>query len=391
MDPVPELETPTDTPSPMSSGSPRKPYMPTTQSDSHLTVFVNGHHKPAYKHNDAAHTHGMPYKIQRPHSIHGPSHLAHKSMEHIPSTRHVESSHPRLRDSISLAQQDVRLSRSLHGSPELRPLPNVDYLNSQLPPLDLTGYSSWDFSTNAQRDCNPRSGFDYNSYLSTPDDKIAFSAGPLSMPPVDWSALDLPLGNSAYTPYSQPPSYASFDQSNLSRPGLTTSSSGDVSDAGEDRLSFHSPSIADTSAPHFSPAVTEPPASTADPHRLSTASTLSHPSVLSTFHVEDLDIDNYLQHASASPTSFDEYTGVVPTDTENLTHHGCKVKELQRMAHAGMPSIQVNNAREEEFALSHSGSPLAHEDPVWGPSYDEVGGDRNFDLEAGKNVDRWVS
>ena len=312
-------------------------------------------------------------------------------MEHIPSTRHIESSHPRLRDSISLAQQDVRLSRSLHGSPDLRPLPNVDFLNSQLPPLDLTGYSSWNFGTSPQRDYPSRSGFDYNSYLNTPDDNIAFSAGAMSMPPVDWSAMDLPLGNSAYTPYSQPPSYASFDQSNLSRPGLTASSSGDVSEAGEDYMNFHSPSVADTSAPHFSPAITEPPSSAADPHRLSTASTLSHPSALGTFHVEDLNIDNYLQHASASPSSFDEYSGIVPTDTENLTHHGCKVKELQRMAHTGMPSIQVNHTREDEFALSHSGSPLANEDPAWGPSYDEIGEDRNFDIEAGRNVDHWAS
>ena len=396
LDPVPELGTPTDTPSPISCASPRKPHLATTQSDSHLTVFVNGHHKPAYKHNDAAHTHGMPYNLQRPHSIPGHSHLAHKSMDNIPSTRHYESSHPRLRDSISLAQQDVRLSRSLHGSPhgspELRPLTNmpvVSYLNSQLPPLDLP-YSSWNFGTSPQQGYNSRAGLDYSSYLSTPDDSIAFSANSLSMPPVDWSAMDLPLGNSVSAPYSQPPSYASLDQSNLSRPGLTASSSGDVSE-GEEYANFNSPSVADTSAPHFSPAIAEPPSSTADPHRLSTASTLSQPSVLGTFHVEDLNIDNYLKHASASPSSFDEYSGIVPTDTENLTHHGCKVKELQRMAHNGMPSIQVNNAREEEFALSHSGSPLAKEDPAWGPSYDEAGEDRKFEIEAGRNMDRWSS
>ena len=386
LDPVPELETPNDIPSPMSSGSPRKPALGAAQSDSHLTVFTNGHHKPAHRHNDAAHTCGLPYRIQRPHSIHGHSHLAHKSMDHIPSSRSHDPGHLRLRDSIKRAQQDIRLSRSLHGSPhgspELRPLQNLDYLNSQLPPLDLN-YSAWNFNTPPQ-EYQPRSNVDYSSYLSTPDDTMGFSAGAVSMPPVDWSALGLPMSNNSYQPYSQPPSYASFDQSNLGHPGLTTSSSGDVSEAGEDY----------TSSFHNSPSVPEAPSSAADPHRLSSASSLSQPSLFGTFHVEDLNIDNYLQHASASPPSFDEYSnGIVPTDTENLTRHGLNVRELQKMAHNGaMPSFQVDKAKASggDFPLSHhSGSPLANEDPVWGASYEDD--DPNFEIEAGRGEGAWAS
>lgn len=53
-----------------------KPKLTTAQSESHLTVFANGHHKPCHRSNNTAHVSGMPYKIPRPHTLHGHSSFA---------------------------------------------------------------------------------------------------------------------------------------------------------------------------------------------------------------------------------------------------------------------------------------------------------------------------
>jgi hypothetical protein len=44
-----------------------------TNSDTTLATFANGHHKPLHRHNNLAHISGVPYKIPRPHTLHGAS------------------------------------------------------------------------------------------------------------------------------------------------------------------------------------------------------------------------------------------------------------------------------------------------------------------------------
>ncbi|KAI5199617.1 hypothetical protein E4T39_06138 [Aureobasidium subglaciale] len=53
---------------PTKSLSQRKPRLTSHQSEGHLTVFANGHHKPCHRNNNAAHESGAPYKLPRSHT-----------------------------------------------------------------------------------------------------------------------------------------------------------------------------------------------------------------------------------------------------------------------------------------------------------------------------------
>jgi hypothetical protein len=138
LDPVLEIDMPATTHRAAPPKDGRKPRLSTAQSDGSLTVFANGHHKPVHKFNHAAHESGAPYKIPRPHSIHGSSAIARKSTDSLPSAFPPTDDRSQVFDSIYDAQQEERLVRSEHGSPGMRPTFNE--LNSQLPQLDLLYY-----------------------------------------------------------------------------------------------------------------------------------------------------------------------------------------------------------------------------------------------------------
>ena len=336
----------------------RKPALTSSHSDP-LTVFKNHHHKPVHKHNHAAHDSGVPYKIPIPHSISGNSDLARKSVDSLPLPRKLEASHSPLQDSITSAQQEVRRVRSEHGSPEPSAL-RYNESNSDLPPLEL----SYPLFNNIERNSPPLSddfGYpnpgSFDTYCSAPDETPMFSAG-LAMPPADWSAMDLPLENSAMSAtYSQPPSYASFDHSNVGQPGLTTSSSDELSEAG-DYLS---------SAMKNQPAVSTPSEIDVNPYRHSAASSyISIPlsSARPNGHMEDVDIDTFLanvKRATASPVSYEGPTSLdEPSDPEMFTKHGITVQDAQKLAHPKneLPPTQAMG----ELSLP---TPTDENDPLW--------------------------
>ena len=364
LDPVPEVDL-VETRMPLSRTASGKPRLPTTKSDTTLTVFSNGHHKPVHRNNHSAHECGVPYKIPRPHSIHGQVGNPHKSTDNLhsePMDRELSEFH----DSVSSAQQEVRLSRSEHGSPDPRSVPTSDQLNGRLPLLDLS-YST--MSSNNKFTSSPI-GTDYSNltpnnfepYLSTPDEQISFSPA-FEPPPIpDWSAFDLPLDNDVLstTTYSQPPSYASFDQSNISRPGLTNSSSGEVSE------------IDDILAPNLpSPESSQYPASTCheptntESYRLSSSSYMSMPqaSLLAGNNLENLSLDTYLQDGTGSPADFEDYNSGVHADAEAFIRHGFTVQEAQKLAHPGI-------AEEERNELKHAAT-RDDNDPPWASAFDD--------------------
>jgi hypothetical protein len=79
-----------------------KPRLTATQSESTLTVFANGHHKPCHRLNNAAHVSGAPYKIPRPHTLHDTSgHYSHDNAKRV----YERSDHPAQRsmDTLSLS------------------------------------------------------------------------------------------------------------------------------------------------------------------------------------------------------------------------------------------------------------------------------------------------
>ena len=378
LDPVPEADVP-EAALPLTPAS-RKPRLTTAQSDTSLTVFTNGHHKPVHRYNDAAHKCGAPYKIPIPHSIHGNSDIARRSADHLPLSKTSEQAPSHLQESISSAQQEVRLVRSEHGSPEQRAAPIFDGFKNQLPPLALERHCPFidpiesppneDYS-NYQ---SPR-GFD--TYFTAPEDQPALSAG-FNMPVVDWSALDLPLeGGNLSTSYSQPPSYASFDHSNVGQPGLTTASSDEVSEI-EEYGPYNGNSSSAMRRDQNNPSstqVTDPSA-----YRLSSASSfleLPQASMLSSSNLNSLDIDAFLRGTTASPTEFEGPNTNALLDSEQFVKHGITVQDAQKLAH---PSNLGNNGPPTE-AMGELSIPTPTDmDPLWAaPLHDEVSFDPDDD------------
>jgi hypothetical protein len=223
LDPVRESDS--DEPSSLSvEGRPRAH---TAHSESGLTIFTNGHHKPGHKHNMMAHKCGLPYVVPRTHPIHGssPTGLANRSVDNLLRTDTIDTLHSesRIKDSMAGAQHEPRMVKSEHGSPTQCPTTNLEYLNGLLPPLDLS---------HATNDYNFMSNMD--SFTSIPDqDQPIFSAA-LSAASIDWSHYGLGFnspGDNFAPSYSQAPSFNGIDFTSIDQPALTTTStSGEISE-----------------------------------------------------------------------------------------------------------------------------------------------------------------
>ena len=353
LDSVPEIDM--STIPPRRSTSSRKPRLLKADSDNSLTVFTNGHHKPVHKHNDSAHKCGLPYKIPIPHSVPG-NDAARRSADSLPLIRKKEEVHSQLHDSISSAQQDVRRVRSEHGSPE-RSAARFRDSGGDLPPLDLSyaGYESIRCQYPEGYSSSPR-GFE-NYYSTSHEELPALSAG-MSMPAVDWSAVDLPLDGSYSGSYSQPPSYASFEHSNVGQAGPTTSSSGEHSEV-DDYISHnphgHSvrPQHASTSAEKLkydsmdsssAESLSYNPTSSPSNHTASSSyPSVSHTSLLSSNNLNERDI-NFIG-TTASPTEFEEPTAGMPLRSEAFAKHGFTVHDAQMMAHPETPTVAMGGLK----------------------------------------------
>jgi len=225
LDPVPESDS-DERSSATSPNEARRPRAHTIQSEGCPTVFTNGHHKPAVKHNQMAHKYGLPYVVPRAHSIHGssPGGLANRSVDNLPHTSTIDALHSdsHIKDSMVSAQQQQRLVKSEHNSPILSSS-NFDQLNGQLPQLDLS-FSSNDFNVPVSFD-----GFPAVSDIEI--EQPIFSAG-LSAGSVDWSHYDGLGFNASFASFSQPPSFTGLDFGSADQPALTTTStSGEISEA----------------------------------------------------------------------------------------------------------------------------------------------------------------
>ncbi|KAL8765414.1 MAG: hypothetical protein Q9194_006578 [Teloschistes cf. exilis] len=362
LEPVPE----TGLPRTAMSFATRKPRLQATSSETSLTHFTNGHHKPIHKHNDAHNKCGAPYKIPIPHSISGNHDIARKSSDSLPLAQSLDYAPSPFHDTFT-AQHDVRQVRSEHGSPKPRALPRFSGIDSPLPPLDLSypayidtiGSPLQDEYLNDYWQKKP-----YDSYLTPHDDAPVMSPG-LSMPVVDWGALDLAAATSCY---SQPPSYASFDHNNVGRPALTTSSSGDVSDGDEfmPRNPMVNPLVSHNEIPHSAPE---------NLYRQDTSSSyLSQPpsEILSSSSPNSQDMDEYVPKTTASPTEFEDPSA--PMNAEKFVKHGLTVREVQRLAHPGPPTSEMSElnlpskAEQRHTPWAH---PFDQEDAVFTPEGDE--------------------
>lgn len=228
-----------------------KPKLTTTHSESHLTVFANGHHKPCHRNNNSAHVSGAPYKIPRPHTLHG--HAAFAALSQGTNSYNTKPEAPATRslDTLSLSNNDFY---AMFGSTQRSAddLPSTTMASS----LDATAFQDslfqnqsslfsqdgnspgsnvsetfsnqqWPWTTNAVTPIN--SMFTYGSLSTSPSqDCLPNLDSDWSIPSAGfnplWSAGDLPLDPSKFTDaLAQPISHSG--ESKQSGPGLTAASS----------------------------------------------------------------------------------------------------------------------------------------------------------------------
>ncbi|KAK7711597.1 transcriptional activator haa1 [Botryosphaeria dothidea] len=244
-----------------------KPRLTTAHSETTLTVFANGHHKPCHRLNNSAHTSGAPYRIPRHHTTHGSTvHRSHDNLAEMysrtmdPARRSVDSlnltnnafgyftpqtsaeSVPMTPLAGSLENdssmfdpskyvysQQSALGKMVgenepHGLPisESMPVHTYSWMNGMYAPAPQYGVES--ISTSPTGDLTP--DFEYN---------IPSAAADMTSNPYPWSAGDLPLDPNKLSDSLQPVSH-SGESNRQSVPGMTTSSSGAQSEVGEPAL-----------------------------------------------------------------------------------------------------------------------------------------------------------
>jgi hypothetical protein len=228
-----------------------KPKLMTTHSESHLTVFANGHHKPCHRNNNTAHVSGAPYKIPRPHTLHG--HSAFSALSQSSNSCNSKSEPPASRsmDTLSLSNNDYY---AMFGSNQrsVDDLPATTMAGS----LDTTAFQDAVFANQGSMfaqdghspssnvsDTFPSQQWPWANASATPINGM-FNYGSLSTSPSQdclpnfdsdwalpsagfnplWSAGDLPLDPGKFTDsLTQPISHSG--ESKQSGPGLTAASS----------------------------------------------------------------------------------------------------------------------------------------------------------------------
>jgi hypothetical protein len=252
------------------------------------------------------------------------------------------------------AQQEQRMVKSEHSSPAFGSS-NLEQLNGQLPPLDLSSLETY------QSDYNFPVEFDGLPVMPDVEQPI-FSAG-LSASSVDWShydGLDFNNDNFATSNFSQAPSFTGFDFSGIDQPALTTTStSGEISEV-------------EDFAPSSSSLVTQKYGSDFDTsdlgetegYRLSTASSymgLPQAQMLASNDVGSLDIDEFLKgivttsNVPSIPavtqglpaTTYDEVQKFTPSAFENTFQLADDEEALWMNGFTSTNTVPYNNSNLE--------------------------------------------
>jgi hypothetical protein len=253
-----------------------KPTLKATQSESTLTVFANGHHKPCHRHNLTAHVSGAPYKLGRPHTLHGSAAFASYTQSH--STGKPEGAAQRAVDTQSLSNNDYY---AMFGSNQ-RPLDGLPLtpLTGSLDPTcfqdSLFGSRCTAYGTDANSPTETQTADTFSApqwpwTSTTPSVNPNYPYGSLSTSPSQdclpnyesewaipsaglnnplWSAGDLPLDPSKLNDSVAQPISHSGESNKQSSAGLTTASSshsevGEPALFGDLDLSKTAPSVTD--------------------------------------------------------------------------------------------------------------------------------------------------
>jgi len=204
----------------------QKPRLESHKSESAITVFANGHHKPVHRKNHAAHECGMPYKIPMSKYKQDPnaSRIARRSMDNLSlNTQNmaaIAAAHP-----LPQFNPARRMSKSEQTSPRLRPSLFGNYQgmsDNQLATVDFAGLDAVRTNETAQSTTS-ESGFQMMEPVSSVADTF-FDP---------WSAF--PSGDSQTMPNNNPFGVwpTAHDLSGVNQPALTAASSGTQSEADE--------------------------------------------------------------------------------------------------------------------------------------------------------------
>ncbi|KAJ5595077.1 uncharacterized protein N7459_001285 [Penicillium hispanicum] len=349
LDTVPETGLPLSQP-PVPAEIPRKPLLTSTKSESTLTIFRDGHHKPAHKHNDMAHKCGLPYTIPRSHTIHHPSDMPRRSMDHLPLTQSAFVQEPL---PLSMDPRPPSQDTSQHGSPNSAPaagsedvtaasldqsfldkfapatlpaaalekpidgtpnptsapaamdkFPLEQIVTSVPPPLDVSFTSFPTTNSNSPITCMAYQDPYQDPYFTSPDSDLPLGSAGMGAPSVDWSSFPL-YSDAPATTSTQTPSYASFDHNSYPSGLPPPSSSGDISEVDE----FGPlPALghAGSNDVHDLHSVSE--ASDMDHLRISSASSLvglPQTQLLSSNDLESINIDDFLKSANESTAALE--------------------------------------------------------------------------------------
>jgi hypothetical protein len=329
---------------------------------------------------------------------------------------------PQHHESVTSAPQPVRLVKSEHGSPELKPVSTPTEQKGQMviPPLNPNAYSYSPFGSASPlvqqpNQTEPRFPDPFpDNYFVTYEmandwEPPMHSAGlSESGPEVDWSQY--PLANDSGNNYngntngvvpSQPPSYASLDHfSHLSHPGLT-SSSGEISEVEDYVPVNNSETIRNRSQDaldDFS-SIGGDDGRAMESYRLSSASSyigMPQANILANTTTEDLDIDDYLKQAEAQTREMalqnqrlkQQQQSQSPTDLEFSSpakavvgEHPFTIQEAQTYAHMNDNALSGTQAKPQAPVTNYV------DDPMW--SYPPPGTPSSM-FDADEQDDGWV-
>jgi hypothetical protein len=349
LEPVPEAESPLHV---AAVTELRKPRLTSTKSESTLTVFRDGHHKPMHKHNDMAHKCGMPYTIPRSQTLHSTSELAQRSADHLPLMYDTFDLSNKASQGATSTQ---RLVKSEHGSPESAPVPNLEQLGSSIPPLDLSSFQTYSSSASLESPLNAMTFQDsYEPWFASPDTEVSVNSAALNAPSVDWSSFPLSSADVSGTKTSQPPSYASLEQNNGSNgnipnsfnySGIATSSSGEISEVDD----FGPLPSLGTSSNDLHDLHSVSDTSDVDHYRVSSASSfinLPQAQMLSSNNLESINIDDFLKSANESTAAIEQQLqATMGLEMKSIpAQHAYTVEQAQMYAHSEPTSAPAKNS-----------------------------------------------
>lgn len=272
-----------------------KPRLESHKSESHITVFANGHHKPVHRKNHAAHECGMPYKIPMSRHKQDPSisRVARRSMDNLSlntqSMANMNSGYP-----IPQFNPARRMSKSEQTSPKLRPslFGNFQGLSdNQLTAVDFVGLDSAR-TNDTTHSTTSESGYQQMDPMSSVADNL-FDP---------WSAL--PSGDSQAMPNNNPFGVwpTTHDMSGMTQPALTAASSGTQSEADE------IPAMEDVFEPGM-PSIQEDPSNPpCDGLMPGNSNQVNRRSLPPNFFSGDFAMSNFNSNNNNWPTQFDPYT-----------------------------------------------------------------------------------